>query len=332
MLRRQKSENVKGSVMKTTSTISFAVMALLMAGTAASAQSVVRMVSGPSGGSWYPYSAKMTQLFDKQISGLNSATGPGGGVGNVRDVNKKNAELGWTFGNTAYDGYHARGKFKKANTNIRFFANLYPGILQTAVPAKSKIMSYADLKDKNISPGKIVFSGNVTMEKLLALYGISYASIKKNGGVIHRVGYKDSVALMKDGHIDAFVGLTTAPNSSFIALDFSPGIRFLPVSSAIADKFVAQNPGFFKATIKAGTYKGVTADVPTISTATVLITNKNVSSELVYKITKAFWDAKKEIGKVHGNWAKVSLKNALQAAAVPTHPGAMKYYKEMGIK
>ena len=77
--------------------------------------------------------------------------------------------------------------------------------------------------------------------------------MKKNGGNIHRVGYKDSVALMKDGHIDAFVGLTTAPNSSFIALDFSPGVRFLSVSDAIADKYVAQTPGFIKTKIKAGT-------------------------------------------------------------------------------
>ncbi|MCZ6838487.1 MAG: hypothetical protein O7G13_04350, partial [Alphaproteobacteria bacterium] len=132
--------NTKGSVMRTLNTISLAAVALLMAGTVASAEEFVRMISGPSGGSWYPYSAKMTQLFDKNIDGVTSATGPGGGVGNVRDVNKKNAEIGWTFGNTAYDGFNARGKFeKKANTNIRFFANLYPGVLQTAVPIKSDI-------------------------------------------------------------------------------------------------------------------------------------------------------------------------------------------------
>lgn len=75
--------------MRTLNTISLAAVALLMAGTVASAEEVVRMISGPSGGSWYPYSAKMTQLFDKNIDGITSATGPGGGVGNVRDVNKK---------------------------------------------------------------------------------------------------------------------------------------------------------------------------------------------------------------------------------------------------
>jgi uncharacterized protein len=313
-------------------TMTIAATAVLAAvASTANAQTFVRMLAGPAGGSWYPFGAKIMEVLQRDVSGIRTSNGPGGGVGNVRNVGKGNAEFGWTFGFTAYNGYNGKGKFKKSYKNVRFFATLYPGILQTAVPAKSKIRSYADLKDKNISPGKIVFSGNVAMEKLLALYGVTYGQIKKNGGAIHRVGYNDSVALMKDGFIDAFVGLTTAPNASFIALDFSPGIRFLPISDSIAGKFVAQNPGFFKATIKAGTYKGVTADVPTISTATVLVTNKNVPDELVYKITKAFWNARAEIGKVHKNWSQVKLATALQAAAIPAHPGAMKYYKEMGV-
>ncbi len=317
--------------MRTLNTISLAAVALLMAGTAASAEEVVRMISGPSGGSWYPYSAKMTQLFDKNIDGITSATGPGGGVGNVRDVNKRNAEIGWTFGNTAYDGFNARGKFEKANTNIRFFANLYPGILQTAVPIKSDIRSYKDLASKRISPGKLTFSGNIAFEKLLAFYKISYDQVKKSGGVIHRVGYKDSVALMKDNHIDAFVGLTTAPNSSFIALDFSPGIRFLPVSDSIADAYIKENPGFIKSTIKKGTYSGVKEDVPTIAAPTILIIHKDVSDDLAYKIAKVLWDNHAEIVKVNKFWLNTSLATAMDGAAIPIHPGALRYYKEMGV-
>jgi TRAP transporter TAXI family solute receptor len=302
----------------------------LMAGHA-SGETFIKMVSGPSGGSWYPYGAKIMELIDKHVKGVSASNGPGGGVGNVRDVHKGNAQLGWTFGNTAYDGYAGLGKFKKKNTNIRFFANLYPGVLQTAVPAKSKIMTYADLKDKNISPGKLTFSGNIAVEKLLGLYGVTYAQIKKNGGAIHRVGYKDSVALMKDGHIDAFVGLTTAPNSSFIALDFSPGIRFLPIKKAIANKYLKQNPGFIKIKIKKGTYKGVTKDVPTIAAPTVIIINKGVSSELAYQMAKVLWDRHGDLVKVNKFWLKVSLNDGLSGAAIPVHPGAARFYREQGV-
>ena len=317
--------------MKILKTTIMAAGTLAIAASTANAETFVRMVTGPAGGSWYPFGAKIMEIMQRDVSGIRTSSGPGGGVGNVRNVGKGNAEIGWTFGFTAYNGFNGKGKFKKAYKDVRFLATLYPGILQTAVPAKSKIMSYADLKNKNISPGKIVFSGNVTMEKLLGLYGITYGQIKGNGGVVHRVGYKDSVALMKDGHIDAFVGLTTAPNSSFIALDFSPGIRFLPVSDSIAGRFVKENPGFFKSTIKAGTYKGVTQDVPTVATATVLVINSKVPDALAYKMTAALWKAHAEILKVHGNWKNVHLASALQAAAIPVHSGAMRFYKEKGV-
>ncbi|MEE8332795.1 MAG: TAXI family TRAP transporter solute-binding subunit [Alphaproteobacteria bacterium] len=317
--------------MRTITKIILTAIPLALASSAVSAETFIRMVSGPSGGSWYPYGAKMAEMWGNDVKGITTSNGPGGGVGNVRDVGRGKAQLGWTFGNTAYDGYNGKGKFKKSLKNVRFFANLYPGILQTAVPAKSKIRSYKDLKGKNVSPGKLTFSGNIAVENLLKLYGITYGDIKNAGGTIHRVGYKDSVALMKDGHIDAFVGLTTAPNSSYIALDFSPGIRFLSVDANIADKYVKTYPGFIKTTLRKGTYKGVTADVPTIASPTVLIINKSVSSDVAYKLAKVLWDNHADLAKVIRYWNNVSLKESATGAAIPLHPGALRYYREKGV-
>ena len=298
----------------------------------AGAETFVRMLAGPAGGSWYPFGAKIMEQIDKKIKDVSASNGPGGGVGNVKDVNKGNAELGWTFGNTAYNGYSGKGKFKgKAQKNVRFFANLYPGILQTAVPAKSNIRTYKDLKGKNFSPGKLTFSGNIAVENLMKLYGVTYSDIKKTGGTIHRVGYKDSVALMKDGHIDAFVGLTTAPNSSFIALDFSPGIRFLGVDSGIADKYLKMYPGFIKTTLRKGIYKGVTSDVQTVAAPTVIVINSKVSNDLAYKMAKVMWDSHGDLVKVNKYWKNTSLKTAATGAAIPIHPGALRYYKEKGV-
>jgi len=317
--------------MKTITKIFLTAVPLALAGSVASADTFVRMLAGPAGGSWYPFGAKIMEMAGKQIKGVSTSNGPGGGVGNMRDVNKKNAEFGWTFGNTAYDGYAGRGKFRSKLTNVRFFANLYPGVLQTAVPAKSNIRSYKDLADKRLSPGKLTFSGNIAFEKLLKLYGITYDGVKKAGGTIHRVGYSDSVALMKDGHIDAFVGLTSAPNSSFLQLDFNPGIRLLSVDGATADKYIKENPGFIKVTVKKGTYKGIAEDVPTIAAPTVIVVNKDVPDNIVYQMAKVLWDNHAELVKVHKSWSNVSLQEAVTGAAIPVHPGAMRYYREKGV-
>ena len=115
---------------------------------------------------------------------------------------------------------------------------LYPDILQTAIPKNSPIKPYTDLKSQNFSTDKLTFSGNVTVERLLGHHGVLYKGIKAGGGTIYRVGYRDSAALMKDDHVDARVALTNVLNSSFIALDLQLGIRFLPIETKIADKFV----------------------------------------------------------------------------------------------
>ncbi len=202
---------------------------LTLAAPFAHADTFVRMVSGPSGGSWYPLGAKIMQVMEKEISGVATSNGPGGGVGNIKDVSQGNAEIGWSYGHTAYNGYVGRGKFDRPYENVRFFATLYPGVVQVAVPRDSSIKSIDDFVGKNISPGKAGWTGTAFAETVLAAYGLSFDKIKQEGGTVHHVDYSDSVALMKDGHIDVFLAVTSMPQASFIDLNFKPGIRFIGI-------------------------------------------------------------------------------------------------------
>jgi len=309
-----------------------AVMAAPVLSTQASAETFVRIVSGPSGGSWYPLGAKMAEIFGKNVKGISTSNGPGGGIGNVLDVNKGEAELGWTYGHTAFDGYKGVAPgFKSANTNVRHLATFYPAGFQTAVLADSKIMSYADLKGKNISPGKAKWSGYAAYKMIIEKYGYSIDDVKKAGGVVHHVGYSDSVALMKDGHIDAFSGLTSVPQASFLSLEFKPGIRLLPVDEKVLNGILKSNPGYIRIDIDSNAYKSIKTPVATLGAVTIMVVNKDVPDDVVYGITKALWDNHADLAAVKGVWNKVKLENALLGAALPVHPGAMKYYSEKGV-
>lgn len=299
---------------------------------AVQADEFVRIVSGPSGGSWYPLGAKMAEIFGK-IDGLSVSNGPGGGVGNVLDVNKKEAELGWTYGHTSYDGFKGNAPtFKKPNPNIRHLATFYPAGVQTVVPASSKIMSYSDLKDKNLSPGKLKWSGYAAAKMVYGKYGFTVADVKKNGGTIHHVGYTDSVSLMKDGHIDAATFLTSVPQASILDLEFSPGVRFLSIDKAILDGIRKENPGYIQIDISKEHYKSIKTPVATLGAVTIMVVHKDVSDETVYKITKALWENHAALVGVKSVWNSVKLEAALLGAALPVHPGAQKYYDEKGVK
>lgn len=305
---------------------------LLLMASLAFAETFVRMVSGPAGGSWYPLGAKVMQVMDEQVPGISTSNGPGGGVSNIRDVSQKNAEIGWSYGHTAYNGYTGRGKFKRARKNVRFFATLYPAAFQVAVKRSSSIKTFYDMKDKNISPGKSGWTGTAFAETILKAHGFSFKDIQANGGTVNFVDYAGSVALMKDGHIDVFMGVTSVPQASFLDLNFSPGIRFIGLEPSMLSKILNDNPGFITGMIPKTAYKGLERDIPTLGAATVMVVNKDLSPSLVYAMCKVFWKNHAEFVKVKKVWKRVDPMAALTAAAIPVHPGAQKCYDEMGVK
>jgi TRAP transporter TAXI family solute receptor len=293
-------------------------------------QKFLRMFSGPEGGSWYPLGAAMMSIVEQNL-GISSSNGPGGGVGNCKAVDGGRADLGWTYTHTAYNAFNGRGKFDKKNTNLRHLMSLYPGVFQMAVPRSSKIYSVADLKDKRIVPGKVGFSGTVIAELVLKAYGLTFDSIKKNGGSVSYVGYSDSAALMKDGHSDCYMAVTSCPQSTIIDLNFRPGVRFLPVDKEHMQKILEMEPGLMATAIPQSAYKGLQADVPAVGTVTAIVINKNVSDDLAYKIVKTLYANWPELAKVKKQAIEESKpENALLGARIPVHPGAMRYYREMG--
>ncbi len=290
----------------------------------------LRMVSGPQGGSWYPLGAAMMAIVEKNID-ISTSCAPGGGLSNCKSVSAGKADLGWTYSHTAFNGYEGRGKFEKKYNDMRHLMSLYPGVFQMAVPRKSNIYSVTDLKDKRIVPGKMGWTGTVLAELVLKAYGITFDSIKKNGGLVNYVGYSDSAALMKDGHSDCYIACTSCPQATIIDLNFRPGIRMLPIDKAHMKTVLEAEPGLMETVIHKDAYKDMTADVPAVGTVTSIIVNKDVPDDLVYNIVKTLYANWPELAKVKKKAIEASKpENAVMGARIPVHPGALRYYKEKG--
>ena len=152
---------------------------LLLTSSVANADQFLRMVSGPSGGSWYPLGAKVMQVMETSIKGVSTSNTSGGGISNVMSVDGGDAEIGWTYAHTVANGYSGKGKFKKAHKNVRYFATLYPAAFQVAVRADSKIKGFEDMKSANISPGKPKWTGTAFCESIIKDYGYDFNTIKK---------------------------------------------------------------------------------------------------------------------------------------------------------
>lgn len=298
----------------------------------AQAETFVRMVSGPSGGSWYPLGAKITQVLGEKIDGITTSNTSGGGISNILSVDGGDAEIGWSYAHTAFNGYSGKGKFKKPAPNVRHFATLYPAMFQVAVRKDSPIKSFADMKNANISPGKAKWTGTAFAESVLKSYGFGFDDIKKNGGTVHHVSYTESVALMKDKHIDVFMAATSMPQASFLELEHSPGIRFIGLPKAKLDEILKANPGYIPGMMPKGVYKSVEQDLHTLGIVTNMVVHKDLPEDLVYNMCKVFWANHAAFVEVKKVWKRVKLEDALKGAAIPVHPGAKKCYDELGVK
>jgi len=318
--------------MKIKTTIAVTVLAAAAASGVAQADTFVRMVSGPSGGSWYPLGAKIMQVLDEKVDGISTSNTSGGGISNILSVSGGDAEIGWSYAHTSYNGYVGKGKFTKAQPDVRHFATLYPAMFQVAVRKDSPIKTFADMKAANISPGKAKWTGTAFTESVLKSYGFGFDDIKKNGGTVHHVSYTESVALMKDGHIDVFMAATSMPQASFLELEHSPGIRFVGMPKAKLDEIIKANPGYIPGMMPKGVYESLDMDLHTLGIVTNMVVHKDLPDDLVYNMCKVFWANHAAFVEVKSVWKSVTLENALNGAAIPIHPGAKKCYDELGVK
>ncbi|MGB5806951.1 TAXI family TRAP transporter solute-binding subunit, partial [Castellaniella sp.] len=81
----------------------------------------------------------------------------------------------------------------------------------------------------------------------------------------------------------------------------------------------------------AGTYEGQTADTPTAAVPNFLVTASTVPDDLVYQMTKVFYEQLDTLKSAHNAAKAIQLDNALKGMPVPLHPGAERYYKEVGL-
>ena len=140
--------------------------------------------------------------------------------------------------------------------------------------------------------------------------------------------YKMSADALKDGKIDAFFCTAGAPTVAITDLSTTTGIVLLGVDDEHRAK-LDEKYGFYAAyTVPAGTYKGVDTDVTTVAVKATFIVSDQLDEETVYQLTKAIYENKDNYA--HDKAKEMSVEYAVSSISVPFHPGAEKYFKEVG--
>jgi len=316
--------------MKKLSKLSLGALALAasLAAAPVAAQQLTFM-TGPQGGVWVPLGGALKGMWEKAIPGLQITATPGAGIANVRGINENKAQIGMSNSSSAVDGLLGKAPFKDKTTKVCQLANLYPQFFQVVATKSANVNSFKDIKGKRLVTQPKGNTGEALTAMILEMNGLSYKDLTRAN---FQAGYTDAVSMMKDGHVDIFTLGTTAPASSVMDLANSREITLVPVDDATMKKMRDVNPAYNKIMIKAGTYPGQTTDVPAIGYYTHVIVSCELPENTVYQMTKVM--AENIPSMIAVSRAMEGLDTKIMAAdmGLPLHPGAAKYYKEVGAR
>jgi TRAP transporter TAXI family solute receptor len=310
----------------------FSVLTLAAAGLAHAQQKTdVIFTAGPTGGSWTPMAAAASQIINKRFPDLNVQVEPGAALVNLEKIRADKTDIAWSMTTSLSDARTGTGQFAGKKTDKALFvANFYPNVWQMVVPANSNIKTVKDLKGQAVA---LPARGNTSLAG-----GWEYV-LKVNGMTLNDLGPKSygpvssNAETIKNRQAIALGWFTVVPASFILDIGSAMQLRFIEVSDAELAELRKINPGLVRYTIKAGVYKeqGVSGDVRTVQTPTILIASSKTPADVVYKVTKAVVEGRQEFANVAAIMKGVTPEQMATNFEQPYHPGAEKYYREAGL-
>lgn len=289
---------------------------------------------GASGlaGTWFRISAMASAVLNEKVPGTIFSATLGGGLSNLQRIDADELEMGLSMTSALGFARYGTGPFKgKATTNVRSIGVMWQSPYHVVVRADSPIKSIADFKDKQIAVGKSNWSTELFSNLLLESYGLSYDSIDKNGGRVHLIGWGPMTRLIKDKRIDGGVFATPIPVPQLLDITTSTPVRVLGVEPEQLAWFKKNYPAYYEMTIPAGSYKGHDQDVTTLGDSVTMTVSAKFSDDFVYEVTKALYENKNVLENVHPALKDMTPENALTGVKMQLHPGAYRFYKEVGV-
>ncbi|MEO8559307.1 MAG: TAXI family TRAP transporter solute-binding subunit [Rhodospirillales bacterium] len=305
-----------------------ALVAMVFAAGQAQAQQFINILTGGTGGVYYPIGVALANVYAKGIPGSQpTAQATKGSVENLQKISKGEGELALTLGDSlsfAWNG-NADVGFPTPLKNLRAVANTYANYIQILASKDSGIKTLADLKGKRLSVGAPKSGTELNTRAVLAAAGITYQDLAK----VEYLDFNQSVELIKNRQLDATLQSVGLGNSALRDLANSVEIIVVPIPADIANKI--PDKAYVQVVVPANTYKGQTADVPTVAVANILVTNEKLSTDLVYQMTKLLFENLDTLSAAHAAAKDIKLATALNGISIPLHPGAEKYYREKGL-
>lgn len=304
----------------------------VLAFVAASASAQTVGIGTTKGGATAQVTAAISKIVSSHAGGLQMRTQVMGGTQKyIPVVNAGDLE----FGVSNMMQYHMAKKgtgLSKGHKhdNLRLLATMMTFRIGWLVPRNSNIRKVSDIRGKRTPHGfKAAPLFHFLLSAGLANGGLSYDDVNK----IPAVALRQHWNMFKQGKLDVAWGGIGAGHVKDMNAKIKGGVRFLSLdaSSDAAKRTLKFAPKTFILEVKpAKSLVGVLEPVNIIAFNYMLWAHKGVSDQAVHKVVKAMYDNEKELKSMSPLWRTHSSKGMSKNQGEAYHPGAIKFYKEVG--
>lgn len=314
------------------------VILMLFTTTACAETSYLVFSTGGTTGVYYIFGGEIATLWMNNVAEVDvTVQSSGGSKDNILALYQGDAEIAWTQNDVMSYAYNGDEFFAgTVADNFSAIASVYPEVVQLVVAKDSGIKSVKDLAGHNVSVGPVGSGHYFNALQILEINGMTIADIKPQ-----YLSNSEVIESFQNKQIDAFFLTAAYPHATVVDVAMKRDIEVIGFSQEEIEALQAAYSFYVTDTIPANTYDGVTEDkfVPAISA--VLVARDDTPEDVIYELTKALFEHADELTNAKKSY--ISAESAIQGIPVKAtdaeagitigsfHPGALKYYKEIGI-
>jgi TRAP transporter TAXI family solute receptor len=276
------------------------------------------------GGVFVIYGQAMAQIFTEALGIPVSAQVTQGSGQNILMIEGGNAQLALVSTDVALDGWNGEGAWtrNKKLRSLRALFPMYDAPLVLVTLKTSGINSWPDAAGKRIAGGP---PGSAAQIVAKAFDALGIQATWRNGA------YDVLSKQLQAGVVDALVSTIAAPAPALTELDQTGEIQFVPLSAGEIAKLCAAMAQFSPSVVPGGTYPTMKSDYMTVGWFNFVVASKDLPDDLVYAIVKSFYANHARMVQAHASARESVVANLKRNTFIPYHPGAARYYKEIGI-
>ena len=285
--------------------------------------------TAPPGGAFFVVGGAIAQVVDQNTRTTGwqvSSEATKGTQENIRRLARN--ELDFALANAAISYFAGRGEGKwEAKQEIRTVMTLAPNIALFITPSGSGVNTMADLRGKRVVVGPAGAGFDHFLRPILQAHGSTYDDFTP----LHNTQAGAGDMLADGSAAAAFLG-GAVPTASITQASASQDIHFIPFDAAARDALFERYPFFAPAKIPADTYRDQREEYAGMNVGNMhLITRPSLDEDTAYAFTKALYENRAEVVKKHPAGRAINPKNIVRDTGTPFHPGAIRYFKEIGI-